>query len=159
MSNMSLDVQLASDVDVPEAASEAQLTGLIRHVLVEEGASGEWSIAIQFTSDPEIQRMHLDFMGIDAPTDIMTFPYDSSDEAYPGVIEDAAGGDLVISVDRARENAGPAGWTTADELLFLVTHGVLHLLGWDDHTDVERDGMLARQHDLLRAWQGEIPQP
>lgn len=160
MTSVSVDLQLASDVEVPEAASAAALTGLIRHVLDEEGARGEWSIAIQFTSDAEIQRMHRDFMGSDSPTDIMTFPYDGSDEAFPGVIDDVTGGDLVISVDRARENAESAGWPTGDELLFLVTHGVLHLLGWNDHTDAERDAMLTRQHELLQAWRRhKRPQP
>lgn len=158
MSSISLDVQLASDVEVPEAASASEVTGLIEYVFDQEGASGEWSVAIQFTSDGEIQRMHRDFMGIDAPTDIMTFPYDGSDEAFPGVMDDVTGGDLVISVDRAREEAMSAGWTTGDELLFLVIHGVLHLLGWNDHTDGERDAMFARQHELLRAWQREHPQ-
>jgi len=152
MMSVSVDLQVTSDVEVPEEASLAALTGLVRHVLDSEGASGAWSMVIQFTSDSEIQRLHRDFMGIDEPTDIMTFPYDGSDEAFPGVMDEVTGGDVVISVDSARANAGTAGWSTGEEVLFLVTHGVLHLVGWNDHTDPERDAMLDRQHELLRAW-------
>lgn len=154
-----VDLSITSDVDVPDAASLTTLSELIRHVLEREGAREKWNIGIQFTSDEEIQRLHRDFMGIDSPTDIMTFPYDGSDEAFPGVIEDMTGGDLIISVDHARANAELAGWTTENELLFLVTHGVLHLLGWSDHTGAERDAMLAHQHDLLQTWQHESPIP
>ncbi|MDQ3540390.1 MAG: rRNA maturation RNase YbeY, partial [Chloroflexota bacterium] len=144
MTAVSVELHVMSDVEVPVAASVAALSRLIRYVLEHEGAGGEWNIGIQFTSDEEIQRLHRDFMGIDSPTDIMTFPYNGSDEAFPGVIEDMTGGDLIISVDHARANAELAGWTTENELLFLVTHGMLHLLGWNDHTDAERDAMLSR---------------
>lgn len=159
MTPVSIDLHVMSDVDVPVAASVAALSRLIRYVLEHEGARGEWNIGIQFTSDEEIQRVHRDFMGIDSATDIMTFPYDGSDKSFPGVMEDVTGGDLVISVDHARANAESAGWTTGDELWFLVAHGMLHLLGWNDHTDAERDGMLSRQHELLQAWQRELLRP
>lgn len=159
MTAVSVDLNITSDVDVPDVASPVAVSGLIRHVLEREGSHGAWTIGIQFTSDEEIQRIHRDFMGIDSPTDIMTFPYDGSEEAFPGVIEDVTGGDLVISLDHARTNAEAAGWTTGEELLFLVAHGVLHLVGWNDHTEAERDVMLARQHDLLEGWQREPPTP
>ncbi len=148
----SLDLSFSADVDVPEPVSYEVVESLVRSILDQESGSGHWSIGIQLTSDAEIQRMHRDFMGLDSPTDIMTFPYDGSDEAFPGVTEEMTSGDLVISVDHAAENASLVGWTTGDEVLFLVAHGVLHLLGWDDHRDDQRAAMLARQHALLEQW-------
>lgn len=152
-------LQVSADVDVPDGISNSELSSLITHVLDQEGATGDWGIGIRFTSDDAIQRMHSDFMGIDTPTDIMTFPYGDSDEGFPSAAEEELGGDLVISIEHARENAATAGWTDIDEVLFLVTHGVLHLLGWDDHGDAARGAMLARQLELLEAWRrnGTLP--
>lgn len=96
--------------------------------------------------------MHRYFMGIGTPTDIMTFPYEALDVSGVQAMEQVAGGDLVISMDHIRENAVTAGWSARDELLFVIVHGVLHLLGWDDQTGRDRDAMLARQHELLGLW-------
>ena len=93
-----------------------------------------------------LQALHRDFMGIDTPTDIMTFPTDDEGEG-------CRGGDLVISVDHARTQAGAWGMSPADEIRFLVVHGLLHLLGWRDDTDEERERMLERQQALLDSWQ------
>jgi probable rRNA maturation factor len=150
----SVDLQIVAGVDLPENISVDHLSGFVAYILDREGASGDWSLGIRFTSDDEIQRLHRDFMGIDTPTDIMTFPYGGLGEGFPGKVDHDRGGDLVISVDQARDNAALAVWTINDELLFLVAHGVLHLLGWNDHSDAERDAMLARQHELLKDWQG-----
>jgi rRNA maturation RNase YbeY len=55
-------------------------------------------------------------------------------------------------VDTARENAAIVGWSLADELFFLVAHGILHLLDWDDHSTEDRTAMLDRQRVLLASW-------
>ena len=81
-------------------------------------------------------------MGIDAPTDIMTFPKNE-----PG--GKLQGGELVISVDHAVTQAGAWGLSPDEEIAFLVIHGLLHLLGWRDDTDRQRRSMLARQQHLL----------
>jgi len=148
------DVQVTADVDVPSGVSAAALSGLVEFVLDQEGAKGDWNFGIRFTSDEALQRMHHEFMGTDTPTDIMTFPYGNGDTGFPGFVVEESGGDLVISVDRARENAQLARWSVEEELMFLVAHGVLHLLGWDDLSESDRQAMLARQHHLLKEWTG-----
>lgn len=153
MTAASVYLQLATGIDLPEGVSVDLLSGLVTYILDREGAAAAWSIGIRLTSDDEIQRLHRQFMGIDTPTDIMTFPYGGVDDGFPGEAEDERGGDLVISIHHARENAISAGWTPIEEVLFLVSHGVLHLLGWNDHSKEEREAMLARQHDLLKDWQ------
>ncbi len=137
-----------------EAVSVPALESLIHHVLVQEKADGHWTVAIQFTSDDEMQRMHAEFMGLDSPTDIMTFPYDADDWGETGTVLGAntRGGDLIISIDRARDQAGEGNWDVADELFFLVCHGMLHLLGWDDATAETRQVMLRRQREIMRTW-------
>jgi probable rRNA maturation factor len=148
--HLTVALSLDAALPLPTGVDEASLRSLAQHALAAERASEEWEISILFTSDVEIQRMHLEFMGLDSPTDIMTFPYEDEPGAFPG--PDVRGGDIVISVDTAATHAVDASWSLGDELRFLVLHGLLHLLGWDDATDDARASMLARQSSLLEDW-------
>lgn len=138
------------ETDLPADFSEERVQSLIHTVLHAEVVDEPWLVGIQFVDDDTMRAAHVEFMDIDEPTDIMTFPYADDDDDVWGGSE--AGGDLMISVDRASENAVEAGWTSTDELHFLIVHGLLHLLGWDDHSPEERASMLARQQELIDAW-------
>lgn len=143
-------VTIDEDAPLPESVTSEAIASLVQHVLDQEGIGDDWEIGIQFIDDAAMQQAHVEFMGIDEPTDIMTFPYaDDDDGSWGG--EDA-GGDLLISVDRAAANAVDANWSHADELFFVIAHGLLHLTGWDDGTDDDREAMLKRQHDLIASW-------
>ena len=145
------EVTLETAAPLPSSITESTVQNLISHVLDAEGVEEPWLVGIQFIDDSTMQSAHVEFMGIDEPTDIMTFPYADEDDIW----EDAqAGGDLMISVDRARANAFDAGWNEEDEIFFLIAHGLLHLLGWNDHSDADRAKMLERQRELLESWRG-----
>lgn len=151
-------VTLQSDVELPPEITEDALASLAAHILFRENVTGEWELGVHFVDDPAMQAAHAEFMGIDEPTDIMTFPYaEDGDDFGPDVTGewhgDIRGGDLMISVDTAVENAAAAAWATADELLFLVAHGILHLVGWDDASEEDRRAMLERQSELMNEWQ------
>ena len=139
MIDLEVNVVRKSGASVPD---DNRIEAIVHHTLIAEGADGDWVIAVVFVGDPEMQEMHRAFMSIDEPTDIMTFP---SDLELDGTI----GGDLVISTDTAAAHAADQGHETADELEFLIVHGMLHLLGWNDATDVERTSMLERQTEIL----------
>ncbi len=147
-----LDLTVDRD-DVPSLnVTDEELQHLLQHALVEMVGpdAADWQISILFTTDDRIQQMHDEFMGIDTPTDIMTFPYASDDFMPEGM--GGEGGDLVISVETAAANARDAGWSTEDELRYLVLHGLLHLLGWNDTTPEDRAAMLRQQDALLTSW-------
>lgn len=146
---MEHEVTIDSQVELSQLINEDSVLGLVTHVLESEGVEDAWELGIQFVDDATMQAAHMEFMDIDEPTDIMTFPYADDDSVW-GDAE--SGGDLMISVDRARANAVDAGWEEEDELFFLIVHGLLHLAGWDDHTDDDRASMLARQRVLLDSW-------
>jgi probable rRNA maturation factor len=80
-------------------------------------------------------------MEIDEETDVMTFPYG-----------DEQGGDVVISVERAAEQAPEYGHGTGEEVDFLAVHGVLHLSGWDDETPAQGAEMFAKQAEIIEAF-------
>ena len=89
-----------------------------------------------FVDDREIERLNATYRGIRRPTDVLSFPWSNG---RPGAV--AAGefrgflGEVVISAETARRNARREGHSTANELRWLVLHGVLHLLGYDHETD------------------------
>ncbi len=96
------------------------------------------------------RQRHLGHRGT---TDIITFPLDGGD----GFVAGPAGrrrelGEMYISHERAAAQSADWGSDPERELRFLVVHGVLHLLGWDDGTTEERERMLARQGDILAGW-------
>ena len=147
-----LDVTLTliEDAPSPPDLDEEQLAALAAFVLAAEEAGGPWDITVALVDDARLQALHRDFMGIDEPTDIMTFP---ADEAEPAV---GGGGEMAISVDHARTQAAAWGLTPAQEIRYLVVHGLLHLLGWRDEDEASRKHMLARQDELIAGWQDRV---
>lgn len=144
---MPLSVDVTIDWSLPGGAQlvdEDRAAALLRHGLMQEGQDGSWEFAIRFVGDAEMSRLHERYLNDPSPTDIMTFPYDPDDGEL--------GGDIVISVDTAAENASDHDWSTRSELEFLMLHGLLHVLGWDDHNESNRAAMLARQYELLETW-------
>jgi probable rRNA maturation factor len=116
----------------------SRLRRLLRHILRREGAPASVALTVVLTSDREIRDLNRRFLRRDRPTDVLAFP------AGDGFM-----GDVVVSVDRARAQARAAGHSVATEVAFLASHGVLHLLGYDDRTRRGRAAMLRRQRVLL----------
>lgn len=139
---LTLEFTLVVEIEVEGLVDEAQLGTLARSIMATEGATGAWEIVVALVSGEELQALHLKFMGIDEPTDIMTFPYG----------EGMLGGDLAISADHACARAAEWGNSPAQEIEFLVAHGVLHLLGWQDSSLAQRATMLERQEELVSTW-------
>ena len=100
----------------------------IRGVLEGYGEK-EGRIQVILTDDTFILEMNRNFLGHDYYTDIITF--DTSD--YPESPKDAISGELYISVDTVRANAEEYGSTFPEEIHRVIIHGVLHLIGFDDH--------------------------
>lgn len=150
-----VEIVVDAMVDLPTGVTNAAMASFVRHVLLAEGMTGSWQFGVRFVDDETMRQAHAAFMGVDTPTDIMTFPYEDEDDDLAAADPAAPaerGGDMMISVHRAAEHAGEAGWGTDLELFFLICHGVLHILGWDDATDEDRAGMLERQAALLSEW-------
>ncbi|MGA1203861.1 MAG: rRNA maturation RNase YbeY [Planctomycetota bacterium] len=119
---------------------------LVRFVLREEEASG--TVEVVFVDDAEIADLHLRFLAVEGPTDVITFPL-PADEAEPG---STLLGEIVVSTETAIRQAPEYGNEPLQEALLYVVHGVLHLLGYDDHDEDEAERMAERQQLLLGAW-------
>lgn len=104
----------------------------------------------------DVERMttlHEDWMHEPGPTDVLSFPIDELRTTGPG-IEPEAGilGDIVLCPAFLGPQRATAGRTLDEECQFLVTHGMLHLIGYDHMTEPEYDAMFALQDDLLSRW-------
>ena len=97
-------------------------------------------VSIIFCSDPEILSINRTYLGHDYFTDIITFDYCDGDRLS---------GDLCISIDTVRENAVTYGTDFADELNRVMVHGLLHLVGYDDHSKAQQKEMRAKEDYYL----------
>lgn len=97
-------------------------------------------ISVIFCSDPYILDINIQYLGHDYYTDIITFDYCEGN---------ILSGDLFISIDTVRENAQFYHTEFDDELNRVIVHGLLHLIGYDDHTDNEQKLMRAKENYYL----------
>ncbi len=98
------------------------------------------------TNDAHIRELNRIYRGTDTPTDVLAFPL-SAEEALEG--EPVPIGDVVISVETAERQAQEYGHDVQREVILLLVHGILHLLGYTDDTPSKRQKMICRQRALL----------
>ncbi len=102
-------------------------------------------VGIVVGNDTLLQNLNHKYRGVNATTDVLSFP---SGEKDPDT-SDLYLGDVVISLERAQEQAAAEGHPVADELQLLVVHGVLHLLGFDHMKTSDKKQMQAAQDKIL----------
>jgi len=102
-------------------------------------------ITIVLTDDRQLHELNRDYLGVDAPTDVLSFPAVESDPETGSTYL----GDILISIPRATQQAQAAGHPVEAEVQLLVVHGVLHLLGYDHADDIEKVQMWDEQAKVL----------
>jgi probable rRNA maturation factor len=104
-----------------------KIGGAARRVLKALGGEG-YELTVVLVDDPEITRLNRQYFRRNRPTNVISFPLmDDSPVSFPSRLL----GDVVISAETARRDAGEVGKKAEDEILFLLIHGILHLLGYD----------------------------
>lgn len=113
----------------------------------------ECELDVTLVDEGEMAELHVRWMDEPGPTDVLSFPMDELRPAPEG-LEPEAGvlGDIVLCPEYVRAQAQERGRTLDGELAFLLTHGMLHLIGHDHATTEEYDAMFALQDELLAAW-------
>jgi probable rRNA maturation factor len=119
------------------------------------GLHPEVELSISLVDPEEITELHVRWMDLPGPTDVLSFPMDELRVPEPGeAAEPGMLGDVVICPQVAAEQGGTAGHGLAGEFELLLTHGILHLLGHDHAEPDEHAVMFGLQDDLLAAWRG-----
>ena len=122
----------------------ARIARAASRALASLGRQGS-DVDITVVDDADIRRLNLAFRGIRRRTDVLAFPLEAAGAGS------ALLGQVVISADTARRQARRARVPVAVELELLVTHGVLHLAGYDDRDPVEASLMHEREREILSA--------
>lgn len=145
------------DFDWEETASK-----IGEAVLKAEGFPGEAEVSLVLTSEEEIHQVNREFRGIDAPTDVLSFPaipFCSPSDFQELLNQDTAYknpdtgniilGDIMISVPRVFHQADAYGHSVKREFSFLIAHSMLHLLGYDHMTKEDAAVMEEKQRRIL----------
>ncbi len=143
-------------------SEEEIIRDVVLAVLDYEGCPYEAEINVVVTDNREIQKMNQEYRGIDAPTDVLSFPmleftapsdFSHVEEAFEDCFNPESGelmlGDIILSVDKIREQAESYGHSQTRELAFLVAHSMLHLCGYDHEEESEREEMERKQREIL----------
>lgn len=124
---------------------EDLLTRAANVTLEHQSHSLDSELSIILTNDARLHELNLNYLGVDAPTDVLSFPASETDpETGAHYI-----GDILISMPRAQEQANTAGHALESEVQLLVVHGVLHLLGHDHAEAEEKARMWKAQAEIL----------
>jgi rRNA maturation RNase YbeY len=100
-------------------------------------------LSVALVCDRTMSDLHLRFMNIAGPTDVLTFPLEH--DAKGNVL----GGEVIVCVPEARRRCRELGTTLPEELLLYALHGMLHLCGFDDRTDRDFKRMHRMEDDIL----------
>ncbi|MGE5608858.1 MAG: rRNA maturation RNase YbeY [Bacillota bacterium] len=106
------------------------LTKYLRHVH-EMTRSRLKELSVALVGDARMSQLHVQFMGIEGPTDVLSFPLETDNQDH------TTSGEIVICVPEARRQARQRGIPVQREVLLYAIHGILHLNGLDDRTDAE----------------------
>ena len=116
--------------------------------LQEEEIDPKAEIGLMFVDNEQIQEMNRTYRDKDSATDVLSFPMYEADEAIDDEDEILLG-DIVISLERAAEQAEEYGHSLEREVMYLLVHGLLHLAGYDHMEDDEKKEMRQREEELL----------
>lgn len=134
-------IHIESEVPFPKDLLERAASAALEH----QSQSLDCELTIVLTNDARLQELNRDYLGIDAPTDVLSFPASELDpETGARYI-----GDILISIARAKSQATAAGHSPESEVQLLVVHGVLHLLGHDHADATEKARMWKAQAEVL----------
>ena len=126
-----------------QAVSAQWIERAAQAALTHQSADGDLTVVL--SDDARLQKLNQDYLGVDAPTDVLSFPASETDPETGARYL----GDIIISIPRAEAQAKSAGHPLEAEVQLLVVHGVLHLLGYDHAEAEEKTKMWKVQAEVL----------
>ncbi|MEK4964634.1 rRNA maturation RNase YbeY [Weizmannia sp. FSL K6-3076] len=149
---MTLSLDMMDETNELEAEHLELVRTLLDYAARQEGVEDGTELSVTFTDNEGIREINRDYRGKDQPTDVISFALEEMGEGeieITGAEMPRVLGDIIISVPRAREQAGEYGHSFERELGFLAVHGFLHLLGYDHMTKEDETEMFGRQNEIL----------
>jgi probable rRNA maturation factor len=147
---------ISVDNDTNVACDLIALRALAIRLFTELRLHPDTELAITVVDEERMTELHIEWMDEPGATDVLSFPMDELRSAPVGVDPEAGMlGDIVLCPAFAAEQAAQKGRTVDEELQFLITHGTLHLIGYDHSTTEEEAEMWALQDQLFDDWRAE----
>ena len=155
-------IPITADMEGPaDKRTCALIRRTIRTALAAEGMTLPCEVDVLLTDDEGIHQINLDMRNVDRPTDVLSFPeFDLKPEELPAAEDADPGtgliplGDMVLSMERVAAQAEEYGHSRQRELAYLVTHSVLHLLGYDHMDEGEMKRQMRESEEAIMALLG-----
>ena len=159
-----MTVYIENETDISFPFNEEELVGRIMEAVLEtEGCPYEATVNVLLTGDEEIRAYNRQYRGVDRATDVLSFPnieygepadFSGVEEAEADCFDPDSGelllGEIILSVDKIREQAESYGHSRRREYAFLVAHSMLHLCGYDHMEEEEAAIMEEKQRNILK---------
>ena len=152
---MDMRIEINDEVG-QDILSAEEIERLVACVLEGEGCPEPCEVSVSFVDADEIHRLNLEYRGIDKPTDVLSFNIDDPDDVEDG--EPFMVGDLIICPSVVAKQAPEFGNDPADEMRLLLSHGCLHLMGYDHEDTREAEEMEALERSYLADFTGVPPE-
>lgn len=136
-------------------SQQEMLLELLEFAAKEENIEADAELSVTIVNNQEIQEINRDYRDKDRPTDVISFALEEEGEGETAIISDDMPrilGDVIISMDKAKEQATDYEHSLERELGFLAVHGFLHLLGYDHMNEADERKMFGRQDEILGAY-------
>ena len=148
---MTLIIDNRTDFELTDEIKETLEKVCLKSLQYEE-FNEDCEISLSIVTNDEIHDINKQFRNIDSPTDVLSFPqltFEEGEEADVNENGEIVLGDIIISIDRAKEQAEEYGHSLKRELAFLSVHSMLHLMGYDHMVPEEEEDMFRRQKEIL----------
>lgn len=129
--------------------------GLLQHAAKVEEVEDGTELSVTFVTNEAIHQINKEYRHKDAPTDVISFALEELGEGETAIVADDMPrilGDVIISIDRTREQAEQFGHSFERELGFLAIHGLLHVLGYDHMVPEDEKIMFGKQDEILESY-------
>lgn len=152
---MLLEIDFLDETGEVQQDDIALVTSLLQHAAKVENIEAGTELSVTFVTNEAIHEINKQYRDKDAPTDVISFALEELGEGETAIIAEGMPrvlGDIIISIDRTREQAEEFGHSFERELGFLAIHGFLHVLGYDHMTPEDEKVMFGKQDEILESF-------
>lgn len=152
---MTLNIDFLDETNKVQEEHIALVEKLLQHAASVLEIEDESEVSITFVTNEAIQEINREYRDKDQPTDVISFALEELGEGETVIIAEGMPrvlGDIIISTERAEEQATEYGHSFERELGFLAVHGFLHLLGYDHMTEEDEKVMFGKQDEILQSY-------
>ncbi|XUW99258.1 rRNA maturation RNase YbeY [Wukongibacter sp. M2B1] len=146
-----MDLDIINNQDIIEYKDDliVLLNKVVEKSLEVENVEGDIEVSLSFVNNSEIKELNRDFRGKDKETDVLSFPQYENQELIKQENNIVILGDIVISLEKAKEQAREYGHSFEREVAFLTSHSMFHLLGYDHDTEENTKLMREKEEKVL----------